>query len=191
MFEGRSSSLVRAAASGWSGLWVMAALVIPGLLAPRPFAPRPFVPRPLAQEPPVTKRVECREWHDCRQLALDAFAQGDYERFHDLAWRTVQIGPPRNAELMYLLARAQSLSGRAHDALVMLGRLVEMAVTTGTRGPACYIPGVGSISWTSMVPPDSRCGCPARTSLSAAGDSAARMEYPPMMWPAAGTGVPA
>jgi len=130
MFEGRSSSLVRAAASGWSGLWVMAALVIPGLLAPRPFAPRPFVPRPLAQEPPVTKRVECREWHDCRQLALDAFAQGDYERFHDLAWRTVQIGPPRNAELMYLLARAQSLSGRAHDALVMLGRLVEMAVTT-------------------------------------------------------------
>jgi hypothetical protein len=58
-------------------------------------------------------------------LALEAYARADYEVFHDLAWRTVQTGPARNAELMYLLARAQSVSGRPHDALVMLGRLAE------------------------------------------------------------------
>lgn len=70
----------------------------------------------------------CSEWHDCRQQALDAAARGDYETFHDLAWRTVQTGPPRDPALMYLLARAQALSGRPHDALVMLQRLADMGV---------------------------------------------------------------
>src|SRR5580704_1874933 len=87
---------------------------------------------PLFQAPPVARRVECREWHECRQLALDAYNSGDYERFHDLAWKTVQTGPPRDPDLMYLLARAQSLSGRPHDALIMLGRLAEMGVATDT-----------------------------------------------------------
>ena len=77
---------------------------------------------PLAQAPSAAQRIECRNWRDCRQLALDALVSGDYERFHDLAWKTVQTGPPRDPELMFLLARAQSLSGRPHDALVMLGR---------------------------------------------------------------------
>jgi hypothetical protein len=72
----------------------------------------------------------CREWHACQQLALDAYARGDYEQFHDLAWRTVQTGPPGDPTLMYLLARAQSLSGRPHDALIMLGRLAEIGVVT-------------------------------------------------------------
>jgi hypothetical protein len=83
---------------------------------------------PLAQAPSAAQRIECRNWRDCRQLALDALASGDYERFHDLAWKTVQTGPPRDPDLMFLLARAQSLSGRPHDALVMLGRLAEMGV---------------------------------------------------------------
>jgi hypothetical protein len=78
--------------------------------------------QPTAPAPAPT----CREWHDCQRLALDAYGRGEYEQFHDLAWRTVQTGPPRNADLMYLLARAQSRSGRPHDALVMLGRLAEM-----------------------------------------------------------------
>src|ERR1700694_1151234 len=86
---------------------------------------------PLLQVPAGAQHVvDCREWHECRQLALAAYASGDYERFHDLAWRTVQTGPARNADLMYLLARAQSLSGRPHDALVMLTRLAEMGVAT-------------------------------------------------------------
>ena len=82
----------------------------------------------LAQAPSAAQRVECRNWRDCRQLALDALVSGDYERFHDLAWKTVQTGPPRDPDLMFLLARAQSLSGRPHDALVMLGRLAGMGV---------------------------------------------------------------
>src|SRR5690242_3025802 len=77
------------------------------------------------QTPPAPA-VSCREWHDCQRLALDAYTRGEYELFHDLAWRTLQTGPARNPELMYLLARAQSLSGRPHDALIMLGRLAEM-----------------------------------------------------------------
>ena len=72
--------------------------------------------------------AECREWHECRQLALEAAARGDYETFHDLAWRAIQTGPKNEPALMYLLARAQSLSGRPHDALVMLERLAEMGI---------------------------------------------------------------
>jgi hypothetical protein len=70
----------------------------------------------------------CTEWHDCRRLALAAADRGDYETFHNLAWRAVQTGPPKDPALMFLLARAQALSGRPHDALIMLQRLAEMGV---------------------------------------------------------------
>jgi hypothetical protein len=73
---------------------------------------------------------DCREWQECRQLALDAAARQDYNAFHDLAWRTLQAGPKNDAALMTMLARAQSLSGRPHDALVMLRRLAAMGVVT-------------------------------------------------------------
>jgi hypothetical protein len=73
---------------------------------------------------------ECGPWQQCRQLALDAAAREDYETFHNLAWRAVQTGPRNDADLMYLLARAQSLSGRPGDALVMLQRLARMGVQT-------------------------------------------------------------
>jgi len=72
----------------------------------------------------------CRDWQDCRQLALEAAARGEYERFHDLAWGAVQAGPKNDSGLMYLLARAQVLSGRPHDALIMLQRLAVMGVAT-------------------------------------------------------------
>ena len=75
-------------------------------------------------------RPECKEWHECRQLALDAASRQDYETFHDLAWRAVQTGPRNDPALMYLLARAQSLSGRPADALVMLQRLAQMGTKT-------------------------------------------------------------
>jgi hypothetical protein len=67
---------------------------------------------------------------DCRQQALEARARGDYETFHDFAWRAVQKGKPNDPGLMYLLARAQSLSGRPGDALVMLQRLRLLGITT-------------------------------------------------------------
>ena len=70
----------------------------------------------------------CTEWRDCRQLALAAADRGDYETFHDLAWRAIQTGPPKDPALMFLLARAQALSGRPHDALITLQRLAEMGV---------------------------------------------------------------
>jgi hypothetical protein len=73
---------------------------------------------------------DCTEWHDCRQQALAAADRGEYETFHDLAWRAVQTGPPKDPALMYLLARAQSLSGRPHDALIMLERLAQMGVAS-------------------------------------------------------------
>ena len=56
-------------------------------------------------------------------MALAARDRGELEAFHDLAWRAVQSGPRNDAALMFLLARAQSSSGRASDALVMLQRL--------------------------------------------------------------------
>lgn len=68
----------------------------------------------------------CDTWLACRDTALEAARGGEFERFHDLAWRTVQLGPSKNVELLFLLARAQSLSGRPHDALVMLRRILDL-----------------------------------------------------------------
>jgi hypothetical protein len=80
----------------------------------------------LAQ--PVTG--DCTSAEQCRALALDAIARQDYERAHDFAWRVVQTSPRRDRDpaAMSLLARAQSLSGRGYDALIMLGRLVDLGV---------------------------------------------------------------
>jgi hypothetical protein len=83
-----------------------------------------------AQETTAPPRPECGDWRECQQRALEAAAAGQYETFHDLAWRAVQKGPPRDPSLMHLLARAQSLSGRPHDALVMLLRLAERGIET-------------------------------------------------------------
>lgn len=73
---------------------------------------------------------ECADWQSCRDQATAAASREDYERFHDLAWRAVQKGPKDDPALMLLLARAQALSGRAGDALVMLERLARLGVAT-------------------------------------------------------------
>jgi hypothetical protein len=59
---------------------------------------------------------------------MEASARGDYEVFHDLAWRAVQKGRANDPDLMAMLARAQALSGRPGDALVMLARLAALGV---------------------------------------------------------------
>jgi hypothetical protein len=74
--------------------------------------------------------VDCQQAEECRQRALEAPANAQYERFHDLAWRAIQTGAPNDPESMYLLARAQALSGRRRDALVVLRRLADMGVAT-------------------------------------------------------------
>ena len=61
-------------------------------------------------------------------MATEAAARGDSEAFHDLAWRAVQKGKRNDPDLMLLLARAQSLSGRPGDALVMLTRVADLGV---------------------------------------------------------------
>jgi hypothetical protein len=73
---------------------------------------------------------DCRDAAACRQAAMDAAARKDYDQFHDLAWKVLNLSPRNDAEAMTLLARAQSLSGRPHDALVMLNRLAAMNVVT-------------------------------------------------------------
>ena len=77
-----------------------------------------------AQQAPLT----CADVASCRQAAIEAASREEFEAFHDLAWRAAQKGPPNDPELMYLLARAQSLSGRPGDALVMLRRLAAMGI---------------------------------------------------------------
>jgi hypothetical protein len=67
-------------------------------------------------------------------MALDAASKGEHETFHDLAWRAVQKGPRNDPDLMLLLARAQSLSGRPLDALVTLRRLAERGVAADASG---------------------------------------------------------
>jgi hypothetical protein len=81
-----------------------------------------------------TRPPECTDVPSCRQAAIDAAGRQDYETFHDLAWRAVQKGRPNHSELMLLLARAQSLSGRPGDALVMLRRLAAMGVAADVEG---------------------------------------------------------
>ena len=73
---------------------------------------------------------DCSTWQDCREKALAAAKAEDFEQFHDLAWRAFQKGPKNDPALMTLVARAQSLSGRPHDALIMLQRLAALGVAT-------------------------------------------------------------
>jgi len=82
--------------------------------------------------PQAGRDVGCTNATECRQMALAAAEQREYERFHDLSWRAVQLGPRNDPALMSMLARAQALSGRPHDALVMLDRLAGMGVAVDT-----------------------------------------------------------
>lgn len=77
-----------------------------------------------AQPEPVT----CSNASECRRLAQEAIERQDYEAAHTLAWRAAQSGSPNDPDLMRLLARAQSLSGRPQDALIMLRRLADRGI---------------------------------------------------------------
>ncbi len=56
-------------------------------------------------------------------MAVEAQQRQDFETFHDLAWAAYRKVRPDDPDLMLLVARAQSLSGRPGDALVMLERI--------------------------------------------------------------------
>lgn len=80
----------------------------------------------------------CADATACRADAQAAAARGDFETFHDLAWRAVQKGRPNDPDLMLLLARAQALSGRFGDALVMLGRIIDLGGITDAATSADF-----------------------------------------------------
>lgn len=90
----------------------------------------PFLHLVLATTIALASPQDCPDWRACRDSAMAAASHEEYEAFHDYAWRAVQKGPKNDPDLMLLLARAQSLSGRPGDALVMLTRLVDMGVAT-------------------------------------------------------------
>ena len=77
-----------------------------------------------------TQPPTCADAASCRQAAIEAMQQKDYEAFHDLAWLAFRKGKADDPELMLLLARAQSLSGRPGDAIVMLERLAARGIIT-------------------------------------------------------------
>jgi hypothetical protein len=78
----------------------------------------------------VQSQTLCPDVASCRSLALEAQEREDYEAFHDLAWAAYRKGRPNDPEMMLLVARAQSLSGRPGDALVMLERIVAAGAVT-------------------------------------------------------------
>jgi hypothetical protein len=79
-------------------------------------------------------RPLCHDWTECRQFALKAYSDGDYDAFHDFARRSLAAGPPRDAKLLLLLARAESLTGRVDDAKRTLERLARMGVKVDIAG---------------------------------------------------------
>lgn len=76
----------------------------------------------------------CAGVAECRAQTEAAIAQRDFERAHDLAWRTVQQGPRNDRALMFLLARTQALSNRPDDALVMIRRLAGLGAIVDASG---------------------------------------------------------
>ncbi len=130
----------------------------------------------LTGQEPVA-RPDCRSSSECRQSAEEASGREDFERFHDLAWRAVQLGPKNDPGLMYLLARAQSLSGRPNDALVMLERLAALGVPLDVatnddfrrvRALPRFVNGDTHLSGKSLIPAP-----PALSTLPAARGAAA------------------
>lgn len=162
---------------------------MPFLLAPLLFAAM------VSVGPQAASAAECSTWQECRQQALQAAEQRDYERFHDLAWRAVQKGPRNDADLMLLLARAQSLSGRPGDALVMLERLTARGVATDAATSEDFARVRQLPGWAAIDPQRSDAAATSASSAvpaaTAGTEAAARTPEPaPPATPAASAPVP-
>lgn len=83
-------------------------------------------------------------------MATEAAARADAEAFHDLAWRAVQKGKRNDPELMLLLARAQSRSGRPGDALVMLARIADLGVAPDVASDPDFGPVRSLAGWPDL-----------------------------------------
>jgi hypothetical protein len=129
----------------------------------------------------------CTNARECRDMALAAADRQEYDTFHTLAWRAVQLGPPRDPALMTMLARAQALSNRPHDALVMLDRLAEMGVAVDADTNDDFMRARRLPGWPDVLAHIERVRSSGGT-LIAAGASPAR---PAAAAPAAPGGAPA
>jgi hypothetical protein len=78
----------------------------------------------------VAGQPTCQDLSSCREQAIAAKDAGDFEAFHDLAWAAFGKGEKNDPASMLLVARAQSLSGRPGDALVMLERIAALGGAT-------------------------------------------------------------
>ena len=78
----------------------------------------------------ISAPQDCADYQTCVRLASEARERKDYDAYHDLAWKALRLSPKNDAAAMTQLARAQSLSGRPLDALVMLQRLATMGIIT-------------------------------------------------------------
>ena len=79
-------------------------------------------------QPPTSPPAVCTTAADCQEQTRQAISAGHFERAHDLAWLAFQKGAKQDPAALMLLARTQSLSGRADDAYVMLRRLADLNV---------------------------------------------------------------
>jgi hypothetical protein len=119
------------------------------------------------------RAAACSAAAECRELAEAAAAREDYEVFHDLAWRVVQTSPKNDVAAMALLARAQSLSGRPGDALVMLQRLAALGVRTDAATSDDFrrvraLPGWAAFEASLAAMPEAAPAAPAVTPAAAA-----------------------
>ena len=156
-----------------------ASVVVAPLVLLIPLAGRAVAVSPAA--PQASRNAGCSEWHNCRQMALDAANRGEYETFHDLAWRAVQTGPPKDPALMYLLARAQALSGRPHDALIMLQRLAEMGVPSDAETNDDFVRTRELPGWPDVAARIARLAHPGSppAAVTAAAPAAVAASHPP------------
>jgi len=132
----------------------------------------------LAQQ----QSAECADAASCQAAAQEAAARGEFEAFHDLAWRAVQKGRPNDPALMVLVARAQSLSGRPGDALVMLRRLAQNGIATDASTSEDFRRVRALPQWPEVEALLSSAGKPAPRELA---PSAAKPSAPSPIGPAA------
>lgn len=93
-----------------------------------------------AQVPASNVPASCYPSKACLDQARAALARGEFELGHTLAWRAHQQGSAPDASLLYLLARAQVLSGRTGGAIVTLERLARLGVATGVADDPEFAP---------------------------------------------------
>jgi len=104
----------------------------------------------------------CDDVPSCRTAALEAKDRKDFEAFHDLAWLTYRKGKPDDPELMLLLARAQSLSGRPGDAIIMLERLTARGIATDAATSEDFESVRALPRWGGVAPSGAAALAPAR-----------------------------